>query len=636
LVEYVLVIEIITVVSVKCKQILKKKIEKFRKKMKKVLFLMFMLFLIVSGTANLKAQVRIGGTAGPHGSAVLDLNVDDSIPDQPANFGGLLLPRIYLEDVKQALNAVTPLDGAIVWNTNENFYLGKGVYVWGDTVWVPIQRTLFVNSTQQPVTANPMVAILSNPALGVGMTFQVPASYQDMSNTAQFIWEITAEEVPNEESYTLKPVISGSRHEIAFVPYDAVNRKYTARVKAIPNNGASDVEWWSTEVTSAAGKYQGWYRLTGPTGYDIFATNYSNPVNGRNRTQMSLTGNSYSVETVVGIDGTPNYSWKIITDQTGCASLSDDGNSYTVGLNFGGDILGKEGLVGNSTVADTIVLQCTVNDGRKDYVLQRRITVGDRDECSPAAGLLDAEGNQYTVSKFGGVCWMTQNLRSTWTKQGSQIQEIPRDNNEINDYNAVVYYYPGAYTAENLPPAEYGFLYSWGAANIGTVPTEATNAFNGKTSDRQGICPDGWTLPSDYDWNQLEKEIAEHPGLYSSESTTISPDPWDPAHEITLGWRPTTGNPSAEWWGRRMKSPTAVNSTTSNGKSNTDGTGFNALLVGYLDSANPVGFGTYTYIWSSSAGSSTLAWRRNLRNGYSGAYRNTDHKSFLFTVRCKK
>jgi hypothetical protein len=261
--------------------------------MKKVLFLMFMLFLIVSGTVNLKAQVRIGGTAGPHGSAVLDLNVDDSNPDQPANFGGLLLPRIYLENIKQSLNAVVPLDGAIVWNTNDDFYLGKGVYVWGDTVWVPIQRTLISNSTQQPITANPMVKILSNPALGVGMTFQVSASYQDMSNTARFIWEITAAE---EETYTLKPVISGSQHEIAFVPYDHIERTYTARVKAIPNNGASDVEWWSTEVTSAAGKYQGWYRIIGPTGYDIKRTEYGeNSVNGRDgeRSATRYTENKY-------------------------------------------------------------------------------------------------------------------------------------------------------------------------------------------------------------------------------------------------------------------------------------------------------------------------------------------------------
>jgi hypothetical protein len=40
-------------------------------------------------------------------------------------------------------------------------------------------------------------------------------------------------------------------------------------------------------------------------------------------------------------------------------------------------------------------LQCDVYDSHETYQLQRKITVGDRDECSPAAGLEDAEGNFY-------------------------------------------------------------------------------------------------------------------------------------------------------------------------------------------------------------------------------------------------
>ncbi|MDR1631438.1 MAG: fibrobacter succinogenes major paralogous domain-containing protein, partial [Dysgonamonadaceae bacterium] len=270
-----------------------------------------------------------------------------------------------------------------------------------------------------------------------------------------------------------------------------------------------------------------------------------------------------------------------------------------------------------------------VNDGLENYVLQRTITVGDRDECSPVAGLFDAEGNRYTVSRFGGVCWMTQNLRSTWTKQGNQVQTITADVNKDNDPNAVVYYYPNGNTNS---PSGYGFLYSWGAANIGTLSSEATDAFRDTTSNRQGICPDGWTLPSDYDWNQLEKEIAINPGKYSLESDTLNPA-WNVAYEGGTDWRPE-GNPT-NGWGRRMKSPTAISGAT-NGVSKTDGTGFNALLVGYFSSGKGAYFGTYTFIWSSSASSATAAWRRFLANGDSGANRGTYAKYYMFSVRCKK
>jgi uncharacterized protein (TIGR02145 family) len=529
-----------------------------------------------------------------------------------------------------------PLNGTIVWNTNDDFYLGKGVYVWGDSVWVPVQRTLIGNSAAQSVTTTPSVEISSssNPELGVGMIFQVPTSYLDWSNTARFIWDVRANEENGKAAEDDKEksdiVISGTKQEVVFVPYDNTERTYSARVKPISNNGTV-LDGWSELKVSAAGKYRGSYRLTGPTGYDIFKVDGSveNPAYGRGRTQMD-TINEYAVETVAGMAGrTPTYLWSIVQDGTGELKPLVDTTQSTVELKFEEAILTKSNLVSNPSLADTIILQCIITDGPAD-TLRRRITVGNRDECSPVAGLLDAEGNRYTISKFGDVCWMTQNLRSKWTLQGSQKQEITKDNNASNNPNAVVYYYPNSNTNS---PSEYGLLYTWGAANIGTTTTEATNAFRDTTSNRQGICPDGWTLPSDYDWNQLEKEIATYPEKYTSESTAAYP--WNVDYENNIGWRPEEGKPDENGWGRTMKSTTQVNSVPPNGVSK-DSIGFNALLVGYLDSGKALGFDSYTYFWSSSTSSATVAWRRTLLNGYSGVLRNTLSKHFLFSVRCKK
>ncbi|MDR0683373.1 MAG: fibrobacter succinogenes major paralogous domain-containing protein, partial [Dysgonamonadaceae bacterium] len=385
------------------------------------------------------------------------------------------------------------------------------------------------------------------------------------------------------------------------------------------------------------GKYQGWYRINGATGYDINVTAYNDPTKGRDtdRTQLLLTGNEYTVETLSGA-GTPTYQWSIVknvTDETGeLVSLGTDRTRETVELIFKSSILTKTDLVNNPSKADTIVLQCKVTDNLATHTLQRKITVGDRDECSPVAGLADAEGNRYTVSKFGGVCWMTQNLRSTYTMQGNLKQEISEDKNEINDYNAISYYYP--YLSQTVfedNPA-YGLLYTWGAANIGTATTEAVNAFRGRSSDRQGICPDGWVIPSDYDFNQLEKEIATNPDLYSEQT---DPFTWDEMYKDLSGWRPDEGN-NITWWGHQMKSPTKVNNTATNGVSNTDGTGFNALLVGILEKGSNVYYSTYTYFWSGNAGNTNAAWQRGLRNSNSSVQRGTSNKYYLFSVRCKK
>ena len=103
--------------------------------MKKVLFLMFLLFLCL-GTANVNAQVRIGGNASPNAAAVLDLNAtDDATP--AGNKGALALPRVSLSSTTAQLNGATPITGMLVYNTNELITGGNGVgiYYWVGGSW---------------------------------------------------------------------------------------------------------------------------------------------------------------------------------------------------------------------------------------------------------------------------------------------------------------------------------------------------------------------------------------------------------------------------------------------------------------------------------------------------------------------
>ncbi|MDR0863766.1 MAG: fibrobacter succinogenes major paralogous domain-containing protein, partial [Candidatus Symbiothrix sp.] len=148
----------------------------------------------------------------------------------------------------------------------------------------------------------------------------------------------------------------------------------------------------------------------------------------------------------------------------------------------------------------------------------------------------------------------------------------------------------------------------------------------------QGICPSGWHLPSDYEWNQLEKEIATNPSPYADQTTPLA---WNTSYESATGYRPGTGT-TETYWGRQMKSQTAVSGAT-NGKSYTRANGgFDALLVGYMLSGSAYNYGTFTYFWSSSSSSGASAWSRYLYSSNSGAVRNYNSKSTLFSVRCKK
>jgi hypothetical protein len=79
--------------------------------MKKIIFLL--LTLLILSAASMNAQVRIGGTTDPDGSAILDLN-----PDTGNATLGLALPRVQLTATDEIPSGMgTPAIGLTVYNT---------------------------------------------------------------------------------------------------------------------------------------------------------------------------------------------------------------------------------------------------------------------------------------------------------------------------------------------------------------------------------------------------------------------------------------------------------------------------------------------------------------------------------------
>jgi uncharacterized protein (TIGR02145 family) len=240
----------------------------------------------------------------------------------------------------------------------------------------------------------------------------------------------------------------------------------------------------------------------------------------------------------------------------------------------------------------------------------------------PAPTIKDAEGNEYFIGYFGDAgWWMTQNLRSTYTYQGETKQTINPGTNINNTYSAY-YYYPSKEENIFTSHPEYGLLYTWAAANIGTN-AEDTEKFEERASDRQGICPSGWHLPSEYEWSELDDVIsASAAGEYS---TTM---------EIGLS-------------GTKMKSTTIVEATAKfPSPENPQGTsygsganGFAALLAGMMGSTLAYDYGGYAYFWSSSSyynNAQINAWTVRLGFNSTEMHRYGGYKYYMFSVRCKK
>ena len=126
----------------------------------------------------------------------------------------------------------------------------------------------------------------------------------------------------------------------------------------------------------------------------------------------------------------------------------------------------------------------------------------------------------------------------------------------------------------------------------------------------QGICPDGWHLPSDAEWKQLEMYLG------MSETDVNS-----------TGWRGTVE-------GGKLKEAGTTHWADPNAGANNE-SGFTALPGGRRDYGGSFYIIRYHgYWWSSTEYGTNFAWRRYLRYDYSYVNRDYNFKSMGFSVRC--
>lgn len=255
----------------------------------------------------------------------------------------------------------------------------------------------------------------------------------------------------------------------------------------------------------------------------------------------------------------------------------------------------------------------------------------------------DQQGNVYDVATFGtaGV-WMTQNLRTTITPCGEPLVESGTSQN----YTEKDYYYPNKDKTNYISHSEYGLLYNWAAATNGKGGASG-NDFNydegeGETVANpvpgnveevgvQGICPYGWHIPSDKEWNALEKYITENPEPHTD--GTIAAGTWNPSWNFVNTWRGANQ-------GRSLKSQATINGASVGGHSKSSSqNGFDGLAVGGIHFTDGVvNYSLGMHFWTSSAYDNVRAWRRYMGDNSTsnvGRYPLGNRKSF-YSVRCKK
>jgi uncharacterized protein (TIGR02145 family) len=224
----------------------------------------------------------------------------------------------------------------------------------------------------------------------------------------------------------------------------------------------------------------------------------------------------------------------------------------------------------------------------------------------PPSNVTDIDGNIYPTVTIGTQVWMAENLRTTKYRDGSAIPVVAsaitwalnRDNSTPSPMMCWYNNDQSAYTANKM-----GALYNW-------------YAINSATNGNKNVCPSGWHVPSDAEWNVLIDNL-------------------DPLYNPTAITQSTTA-------GSKMKSTGTIQQ--GNGlwePPNTDATnssGFSGLPGGLRNAANGSFFdiGGLGHWWTSTEKSTLEVWYRSLFCNSGEVRRMPTGKAPGLSVRCLK
>ena len=232
----------------------------------------------------------------------------------------------------------------------------------------------------------------------------------------------------------------------------------------------------------------------------------------------------------------------------------------------------------------------------KDHLLTKPEKLQKPEGDGICGTVTDKDGNVYDVVKLGNQEWMAQNLKTTKYADGTSISK-----GNSTSTTTAYWYYPND-NASNKDT--YGLLYNWKAV------MRNSSSSSSNPSHVQGICPNGWHVPSDAEWTELENYV-QSSSYYTGASGNVA-----------------KALASTEDWNYSSSS-----GDVGNDRSKNNSTGFSALPAGsYYGSYNY--FGNDAYFWGATESSSSNAYIRYLGYYYDYVDRYNPSKYGGFSVRC--
>ncbi|MFC2100980.1 FISUMP domain-containing protein, partial [Bacteroidota bacterium] len=202
------------------------------------------------------------------------------------------------------------------------------------------------------------------------------------------------------------------------------------------------------------------------------------------------------------------------------------------------------------------------------------------------------DGMVYSTVLIGSHCWFNEDLKVGTMINSSQVQS---DNGTIEKY---------CYDNASNNCVVFGGLYKWDEMMQYTT-----------SEGVQGICPQGWHLPTDSEWKTLEGNVDTQYPVGDSE--------WD-----GTGWRGSDV-------GSKLKEAGTTHWDSPNSGA-TNSSGFTALPGGVWNNPGYVYQGHLGYWWTSTQSGTTKAWRYGMEHNNEMVHRLENDKTGARSVRCVK
>ena len=185
-------------------------------------------------------------------------------------------------------------------------------------------------------------------------------------------------------------------------------------------------------------------------------------------------------------------------------NLDNDGNSEIISMGFVFDTLPSPDLNTNSILINTTyntfklgvdsllnnttyyVRSFATNALGTNY--SNEISFTTENTSSPCNGLQSIlyQGKEYALTEIGNQCWFAENLSVSAYRDGTTIPNITINSNWGNLNTGAWSHNLNAVAHEEV----YGKIYNWHAVN-----------------NVRGLCPSGWKVPDDNDWNELVSSL---------------------------------------------------------------------------------------------------------------------------------